>query len=130
MKYLLDTCTYLWIITNNQAKLSDKVREIFPDTDNQIYVSVVSQIEMTIKHMKHKIPGLSRPIIDYYKESRIVSDVDLLNITPESIDCLNKLPKVHSDPFDRLLIAQALSQGMTIITPDKNFTKYPVRVVF
>lgn len=130
MKYLLDTCTYLWIITDNQKNLSDKVREIFPDKNNEIYISVISQIEMTIKQMKHKIPGLSRPVIDYYKKDRISSDVDLLSLTPEDIDCLTQLPKIHSDPFDRLLIAQAINRGMTILTPDKKFKKYPVRIIF
>jgi PIN domain nuclease of toxin-antitoxin system len=130
MKYLLDTCTYLWIITDNQKNLSDKVREIFPDKKNEIYISVISQIEMTIKHMKHRIPGLSRPVIDYYKKDRIGSEVDLLTLTPEDIDCLTQLPKIHSDPFDRLIIAQAMNHGMTILTPDKKFKKYPVRVIF
>ena len=130
MKYLLDTSTYLWIATDNQKKLSDKVREIFPDKNNQIYVSVISQIEMTIKHMKKKIPGLNRPIIDYYREILVTSEISLLNLSPESIDCLNRLPKIHSDPFDRLIIAQALSHNLTIITPDRKFSEYPVKTIF
>jgi PIN domain nuclease of toxin-antitoxin system len=130
MQYLLDTCTYLWIITNDQKNLSDKVREIFPNKDNLIYVSVISQIEMTIKHMKHKIPGLSHPIVDYYRHARITSEVDFLSLTPEDVHCLTKLPKIHSDPFDRLMIAQAINNNMTIITSDEKFLKYPVKVIF
>lgn len=129
MKYLLDTCTYIWIITNHN-KLSNKVKEIFEDKNNQIYLSIISQIEISLKHLKQKIPGLSKPIIYYFQEFRIESETDLLNLKQEDIETLFKLPKVHSDPFDRLIISQAINNKMTIISPDKKFSKYPVKVIF
>ncbi len=129
MKYLLDTCTYIWIITNHQ-RLSDSVKEIFEDQNNQIYVSIISQIEISVKHIKHKIPGLSHPIIHYFDNFRIDSEVDLLNLDLKDIEGILHLPKIHSDPFDRLIISQALNRNMIIISPDKKFRKYPVRVIF
>ncbi len=130
MKYLLDTCVYLWIVTDNQKKLSDKVREIFPNKNNSIHISLISQIEMTAKHSKHKIDGLSRPVIHYFKQARIESEIELLGLEQEDIEATSSLPKIHSDPFDRLLISQAINNGMTIISPDEKFLKYPVRVLF
>ena len=71
MQYLLDTCVYLWAITNNRDKLSKKVLGVLLDNDNEIFVSIISQFETTIKHSKHQIKNLSRPVIEYYKQQRI-----------------------------------------------------------
>ena len=68
MQYLLDTCVYLWAITNNRDKLSKKVLGVLLDNDNEIFVSIISQFETTIKHSKHQIENLSRPVIEYYKQ--------------------------------------------------------------
>lgn len=129
MKYLLDTCTYIWIITDHN-RLSNTVKDIFEDKNNQIYISIISQIEMSVKHLKHKIPGLSHPIIHYFDKFRIDSEVDLLNLDPKDIEGTLHLPKVHFDPFDRLIISQAMNRSMAIISPDVRFKKYPVRVIF
>ncbi len=130
MKYLIDTCTYVWLMTNDQKRLSAEARAALQSDNSTSYVSIISQIEMTAKHFKHKIPGIARPVIDYYKQLRIDSGIELLNLTQEDIEDTTQLPKIHSDPFDRLLIAQAMNRGMTILTPDKKFKKYPVRVIF
>ena len=129
MKYLLDTCTYIWIITDNK-KLSNTVKEIFENKDNQIYISIISQIEMSVKQIKHKIPGLSLPIINYFQEFRTKSETELLNLQSQDIEGFFSLPKIHSDPFDRLIISQAVNHQMAIISPDEKFLKYPVRVIF
>lgn len=130
MKYLLDTCAYIWILTNDQKKLSKEARDALMSDDSTTYISVISQIEMTTKHLKHKISGLNDPIIHYFKQIRINSGIELLNLTQEDIEDISALPKIHSDPFDRLLISQAINNQMTIISPDEKFLKYPVRVVF
>ncbi|MES2677146.1 MAG: type II toxin-antitoxin system VapC family toxin [Pseudomonadota bacterium] len=129
MQYLLDTCVYLWAITNNRDKLSKKVLEVLLNSDNEIFVSIISQFETTIKHSKHQIENLSRPVIEYYKQQRIISGIELLNLKQEDIEVVSKLPPIHNDPFDRLLIAQAINNGMTIISPDSQFSKYPVRLI-
>lgn len=129
MKYLLDTCTFIWIITNN-AKLSTTAKEIFEDRNNKIYLSIISQIEMSVKHSKHTIPGISEPIIHYFQKFRVESEIELLNLKSEDVEGLFNLPKIHSDPFDRLLISQAVNNQMSIISPDKKFAKYPLRIIF
>lgn len=130
MKYLLDTCCYIWVLTNNQEQLSAKAREALMSDNSTAYVSIISQIEITAKHSKHQIPGLKNPIINYFKETRLSSGIEFLNLKSEEIEATLSLPKIHSDPFDRLIIAQAINNGMVIISPDKKFAKYPVRVIF
>ena len=130
MKFLLDSCCYIWILTNDQKNLSKKAREALMSDNSASYISLISQIEITAKHSKHKIKGLSQPIIDYFKQVRIDSGIELLKIEQEDIETMSSLPKIHSDPFDRLLISQAINNSMTIISPDEKFQKYPVRVLF
>ena len=129
-KYLLDTCSYIWLLTNDEKQLSKKAREALMGDGSTTYISIVSQIEMTAKHSRHKIKGLNNSIISYFKEIRISSGIELLNLNQEDIEETASLPKIHSDPFDRLLISQALNNQMALISPDKKFLKYPVRVVF
>lgn len=130
MKYLLDTCAYIWILTNDHKKLSKEAHNALMSDNSTTYISIISQIELTTKHLKHKIFGLNDPIINYFKQIRISSGIELLNLTQEDIEDTSTLPKIHSDPFDRLLISQAINNQLTIISPDKKFLKYPVRVVF
>ena len=130
MKYLLDTCSYIWLLTNDQKKFSKEARNALMSDGSTTYISIISQIEMTAKHLKHKIPGLSDPIINYFKQIRVNSGIELLNLTQEDIESIGVLPKIHSDPFDRLIISQAVNNQMTIISPDEKFLKYPVRVIF
>ncbi|MDX2083575.1 MAG: type II toxin-antitoxin system VapC family toxin [Rickettsiales bacterium] len=129
-KYLLDTCSYIWLLTNEQNKLSKKARDALMSDGSTTYISIISQIEMTAKNSRQKIKGLSEPIIHYFKRIRVSSGIELLNLTQEDIEETSNLPKIHSDPFDRLLISQALNNQMTLISPDEKFLKYPVRVVF
>jgi len=130
MKYLLDTCTYFWILDNDQKSLSKRARNLLLSDNSTFYVSIISQIELTIKHSKKDLDNLSLPIINYFQQIRINAGVELLNLMQEDIHQIEKLPKIHKDPFDRLLISQAINNNMTIISPDKNFKKYPVKVEF
>ena len=129
MQYLLDTCTYIWAITNNK-KLSKKLIEILSSEDNEIFVSIISQFETTVKQAKKPIKDIILPVIDYYDQYRIAAGIELLELKQTDIEVFSKLPTIHNDPFDRLLIAQAINNGMTIISPDNQFSKYPVRLIF
>jgi PIN domain nuclease of toxin-antitoxin system len=130
MKYLLDTCTYIWILDNDKKNLSKKTLDLIFSDNSTTYVSIISQIEMTIKHSKKQIPNFTLPIINYFQKIRTDAGIELLSLAPEDINHLGKLPQIHKDPFDRLLIAQAISNNMTIISPDKKLQKYPVKVEF
>jgi len=129
MKYLLDTCSYIWLITDSK-NLSSKAREALISDNSTTYVSIISQIEMTAKSLKHGIRGIDRSIVNYFSNTRNDSGIEFLNLTLEDVDKMSNLPKIHFDPFDRLLISQAINNHMSIITPDKKFLKYPVSVVF
>ena len=129
MQYLLDTCTYIWAITDRN-KLSKKAVNVLSSEDNQIFVSIISQLETTIKHSQTPIDNLILPTIDYYQKYRIASGISLLNIKQEDIEMLGKLPPIHNDLYDKILVSQAINNGMIIISPDNKFSKYPVRTIY
>ncbi|MBP7710159.1 MAG: type II toxin-antitoxin system VapC family toxin [Rickettsiales bacterium] len=128
-KYLLDTEAYLWLL-NDDKKLSQTAREALMERGSTTYISTVSQLELSQQNQKQKITSLKKPIIHYFKELRIASGIELLNLTQEDIEGETTLPKIHSDLFDRLLVAQALNNQLTIISADKKLAKYPVKLIF
>lgn len=130
MKYLLDSCVYFWIITNNQEKLTQKIKDLYLDESNEIFISIISQLEITIKHNKNPIKGLTKPVIYYFDELRKKSDIKLLDLSQSDIENMKNLPKIHLDPFDRVLISQAQNNKLTIVTPDSKIKKYDVRSEF
>jgi len=118
MKYLLDTHVLLWCLMDNKD-LSPKVREKIRDENNIIYVSAVSTWEIVIKKAIGKLD-----IIDDFEFALIKSRFTLLPIQISHTLAVSKLPLIHGDPFDRLLVAQCKIEGLTLITQDKNIMKY------
>ena len=127
VKYLLDTqCWLNWHIAPEQ--LSDAQYRIMEDIDNEIYFSTVSAWEINIKFKLDKVQLPSLPF--RYIPDRIKKDH--LKVLPFSLDHslrTENLPDHHSDPFDRLLISQAQTGDMTIITDDPVFELYDVKLV-
>lgn len=119
--YLLDTHTLLWY-SSNDDNLSDKVAEIIKNPDNEIFVSLVSFWEIGIKisigklESKIKIEQLEK----YLKDNNI----KIISIQMENIYFIKDLPLLHKDPFDRLIIAQAYSKKLIILSKDSNFKFY------
>jgi PIN domain nuclease of toxin-antitoxin system len=122
---LLDTCTFLWIISGS-PELSDTARNLFSDPTNEVYLSAASAWEIIIKHKLGKLP-LPDPAHDFIKKWRSRHVIDSLPINEEAVLQLSRLPEYHKDPFDRILICQAIAGSLVILTPDPNITKYPVR---
>lgn len=120
MKYLLDTHTFIWWIDNSK-KLSTRWREAIEDSENIIYVSVATVWEMSIK-MRSKKLKLKTAFEDCFAHL----EFDLVDISLSHIQELHQLPLHHKDPFDRILLAQALVEGCTLITSDMKFQKYRV----
>lgn len=118
MKYLLDTCLVLWILNRSENKLKDFI-SIIEDPANELVISVVSYWEITIKKTlgKLKIPDNWPDVIE-------PSGFSWLNLEPRHIKQLGKLPLIHHDPFDRLLIAQARAEQMTMLTSDEKILQY------
>lgn len=118
MRYLLDTNIFLWSL-NDDPKLKSTIRKILEDPQNEIYTSVVNGWEISIKHRIGKLP-LKTTLAECFKRS----DFKILNISLDHILVLDKLPPHHKDPFDRILIAQAKQENLTLITSDEKIFKY------
>lgn len=125
MNLLLDTCTFLWLVSD-APELSDTARRLFADPDNDVYLSVASAWEIIVKNNLGKLP-LPEPAHDFIKNNRIRHRIESLSLDEAAVLQLSRLPEYHRDPFDRILICQAIAGSMTILTPDTHITSYPVR---
>ncbi len=128
MKLLLDTHALLWFIGNN-PQLSKASRQSIEDPANDKFVSAVSLWEIAIKISLEKLK-LPRPFGEVFPHQLEVNGFELLPISCGQLIQLASLPFHHRDPFDRLLIAQAMADGMIIVTRDPEFSKYPANVLW
>jgi PIN domain nuclease of toxin-antitoxin system len=125
---LLDTHTFLWFI-DNDPRLSATAAARIADPETPVRVSVVSAWEIVIKLGTGKLT-LGRPLAQLWPESLEANDFAVLDVTSEHVLALENLPLHHRDPFDRLLIAQALSEGLDLVSADAAFAVYPVHRVW
>ena len=123
MKYLLDTHVVLWTAENNPL-LSDKAKTAILDEHTEKFVSIVSAWETVIKLGTHKL-HLDGGLPEFF---RIIDDNGFitLSVEREYLQLISQFPDYHKDPFDRLIVATAISENMTIITADENIHKYNV----
>jgi PIN domain nuclease of toxin-antitoxin system len=128
VRLLLDTCTFLWIITDAPA-LSQRARDLFRAPDNDIYLSAASAWEIAVKHALGRLPLPDR-VERFVRDSREAHGVASLPIDEESALHVSRLPVLHRDPFDRMLVSQAIVHGLAILTPDALVTQYPARTVW
>jgi PIN domain nuclease of toxin-antitoxin system len=128
VKLLLDACTFLWLAGDAPA-LSTPARGACIDPDNELYLSVVSVWELASKYNTGRL-SLPEPPATYIPSRRAHYGIVGLDLTEEAIWQLPKLPPIHRDPFDRILICQAIVHGLIILTPDEHIKKYPVRVMW
>jgi len=125
MNFLLDTCTFLWLCDRTEH-LSAEARGILEDSGNTLVLSQVSSLEIQLKYSRGKLP-LTVPPDVFVAEGLRAHGVSYLRLADEHIWATGKLPLIHNDPFDRLLIAQAIYEGMLIVTPDPWIQRYPAR---
>lgn len=128
MKLLLDTCTFLWIVSDS-PELTDNARTYFGDHENEIYLSVVSVWEIMVKYSLGKLPLPAEPV-SFIREQREQHEINHLSLDESSAFHLSELPNIHRDPFDRMLVCQAIEHDLSILTPDHMINQYPVRVVW
>jgi len=128
MKVLVDTCTFLWIVSES-PRLSKTAAAVFLDRNNERYLSAASAWEISIKHALGRLPLTEKPDI-FVPRVRQASGIAPLDIDEESSLHAGRLPGLHWDPFDRMLVAQAIVHGMTILTPDPEIEQYAVRVMW
>ena len=123
MKYLLDTHSLIWYFENS-FRLPSKTKKIIDDSGNAIYLCTVSLWEIAIKINSGKLE-LRLPFEEFLDEVR-KRDFELLQIKEEHLKRLAALPLLHRDPFDRMLVATAMVENLTILTVDENIYKYAV----
>ena len=102
-------------------------RTLYADPDNETYLSPISAWEISVKHALGKLP-LGAPPNIIIRESRQRHGISTLPLDEDSATAVARLPLLHSDPFDRLLICQAITHGMTLLTPDARIHQYPLNV--
>lgn len=128
MKFLLDTHVFLWWITDSPL-ITEKVRELMTEGSSELYWSSVSSWEVAIKYANGKLPLPEKPELFIPFElntNRITS----LSIKDDHSFLAGRLPVHHRDPFDRMLIAQSISEKMPLITGDQVISKYEVETIW
>ena len=127
MRILLDTHIFLWFISGH-THLSAGVRDAIRDSDNEVYLSAISIWEAIVKYQLGKLPLPEHPET-YLPKQRDLHRIASLALDESSVAKLAKLPPLHRDPFDRMLICQALQNGLTIATVDTAVHAYSVSVM-
>ena len=126
MKALLDSCVFLWLLTGERP-LPDRVKATL--TDGELWLSAASVWELSVKFSKGTL-RLPVPPSRLVPDARTRYGISALSIDEESALHVVKLPRLHADPFDRMLVSQAIVHGMTIVTPDPLVTQYPARTMW
>ena len=121
--YLLDTHIFLWSL-DEIKRLTKEVTKILKDPRNRIFVSVATAWEISIKHKTGRLP-LGITLEECFRKSTF----EILEIKLSHILQLESLPIYHKDPFDRMLVAQAIIEKLMIITQDEKIKKYDVSVL-
>ncbi len=125
MKLLLDTHTFLWWISEPE-KLSRRALELCQDTENILVLSAASIWEMQIKVQLGKLQ-IKMPLAELIHEQQ-ENGIEVLPVEASHIFAVETLPNHHKDPFDRLLVAQAIVEGAILISADPLIAQYPVKV--
>jgi PIN domain nuclease of toxin-antitoxin system len=128
VRVLLDTATFLWAVSD-APEFSEEAREIFADPENDIFLSSVSAWEIAVKYVLGKLP-LPQPPERFVPVQRKQHGIDPLYLDEEAALHLIRLPLLHRDPFDRMLVCQAVVHHLVILTPDDLINQYPVRTIW
>lgn len=127
MRLLLDTHIFIWW-ANQPEKLSAAVLSALEDEANELLLSVASVWEMQIKIQLGKLK-LSLPLKELVKNQQETNHLTVSPVALTHVLALDALPPHHKDPFDRLLIAQGIEEGLTIVTADSRFSAYSVKLL-
>jgi PIN domain nuclease of toxin-antitoxin system len=127
MKLLLDTHVFLWFISGD-LRLPDGMLQSVCEPSNEVYLSVVSLWEAIIKYHLERLPLPQPPevYLPIQRERHLISSLLLIEA---SVAHLGKLPSLHGDHFDRMLVCQAIEHDLVIVTVDDTIRAYPVKVL-
>ena len=127
MRLLLDTHVAIWAVSDTQRP-PRKIRDLISDPQTNIYVSAASVLEIAIKRAggRGNVPPFSSVVaVGYFRQS----GYRLLDMTAEHAMAVEQLPVLHGDPFDRLLIAQALAEPLRLVTHDRKVAAYSDTII-
>lgn len=127
MAYLLDTHTFLWFAAGDE-QLPDPIKKLISDLNTICFISSVSMWEITIKKQLGKLQ-LNLSLQELYNFAER-NQIELIHINATHLDTLMELPNYHRDPFDRLIISQAISENLTIISKDEGFKQYDTNILW
>ena len=128
MRLLLDTCTFLWISAAS-TQLSKRAANYFSDPANEVFLSAVSVWEIALKNSLGRLP-LPQSAAEYVARLREDHGIASLPLSEEEALYLPRIPKLHRDPFDRMLVCQAIANGLALLTPDPLIAQYPIRTIW
>lgn len=128
MKLLLDSCAFLWL-AGGRVSLSEAADAAIREPSNDVFLSAVSVWEIAIKHQAGRLP-LAEPLDRLIAAERRLRGVTSLPFDEASALQVLRLPPLHRDPFDRMLVSQAIAESLTIVTPDPLIAQYPVRILW
>jgi PIN domain nuclease of toxin-antitoxin system len=128
MRYLLDTHVLIHSLIS-QPKLNQKALELLSDDSSVLVLSAITPWEVSIKVNLGKLE-LPHDISEFFVRARRLMSLQALDITHAHALAMGDLPRLHRDPFDRMLIAQARTEGLTLLTADRIFQRYDVPVIF
>jgi PIN domain nuclease of toxin-antitoxin system len=128
MDFLIDTHVFIWYATGDK-RLSETVISIIEDEENNIFFSMASLWEMAIKINIGRLQ-FKKPFEKIITQQISSNNYHLLNILPKHIFQLSNINNFHKDPFDRLIISQAVTDNLIVLTKDKYFKKYNISVLW
>ena len=128
MRALLDTNAFLWALDDN-SQLSQKAQRFMSNGENDLFLSSASAWEIVIKSSLGKLE-LPHDPEKFIEEQMHLCGIDSLPISIRHALTVARLPDIHKDPFDRMLIAQAIAENISIITPDKKIHLYDVHIIW
>lgn len=128
MRVLVDTVTFLWLVIGS-PRLSPRAVDLLQSPANDLFLSAASAWEIALKYAKGHLP-LPQPPERLVPAQREAHGIEPLPVDEESTLHLARLPRLHRDPFDRLLVSQAIVHGLVILTPDPLVSQYPARTLW
>ncbi len=127
MDILLDTHTFIWYIEGN-SKLTQKAREAIEMSADKVSLSIISLWEIAIKTGKNQLTLQNQ--FDDLLEVLDTLEIEILSITFADTKIYRNLPLHHRDPFDQMIISQAISKNLTIVGCDQSFNNYPIQILW
>ena len=128
MRAMLDTNAFLWFISDSK-KLGANARNCIADRENVLFLSIASLWEIAIKSSLGKLEMLL-PFDQLIPEQLEINSINILPIEIIQLSRLIQLPFYHRDPFDRMIIAQCISEGLPVVSSDESFQKYPIDIIW